>query len=70
MSAPRGKHWLALITALLAAACVITLGTVGLIANRLTPRETIGGCVAILAGAVAALWLRKESREHGGRGQS
>ena len=65
--AARGKHWLALVVAILAAAALLALGTVGLIANRLTPRETIGGCVAIFVGAIAALWLRREARQHGGR---
>ena len=59
----------AAVTAILAGAALIVLGVVGAVSNRLTPPEVIGGCVAILVGAIAALWLRKESRQHGGRHQ-
>ncbi len=56
--------------AIIAGAALITLGIVGAVSNRLTPRELVGGCIAILVGATAALWLFRESRQHGGRHRS
>ncbi len=57
-------------TAVISGAALVTLGVVGGVTNRLTPREVIGGCIALLVGATAALWLRRESRQHGGRHRS
>ena len=67
--APNAGHLAALAVAVAAAASLVALGVVGAVRNHLTPREIAGGCAAILVGAVAALWLRRESRQHGGRGQ-
>ena len=67
--APNAGHLAALAVAVAAAASLVALGVVGAVRNGLTLREVIAGCVAIAFGAVAALWLRRESRQHGGRGQ-
>lgn len=46
--------------ALLAGAGIVALGVFGAVRNGLTPREVALGCIAIVVGAVAALWLRMD----------
>lgn len=68
--APNAGHVAALAVAVAASLSLVALAVFGAVANGLTPSEIAGGCVAIVFGAVAALWLRRESRQHGGRGES
>lgn len=38
------------------------IGVLAVVTNRVTGREALGGFTALLAGAAAALWLRRENR--------
>jgi high-affinity Fe2+/Pb2+ permease len=69
-SRPSNAGYIAAASVLVVAgAGLITLGIVAGISNGLTDREWIAGFIAFAAAIVAALWLRRESRQHGGRGR-
>ena len=57
---PNAGRVAAIFFALLAGASLVALGIAGAVSNRLTPREVVAGAVAIVVGAVAAFWLRRE----------
>lgn len=54
----------------IAGAALAVIGVLVYRANRYTPPEAAGTAIALSAAIVAALWLRRESRQHDGRGQS
>ena len=51
---------------ILAGLVLIALGALAVVTNRVTGREALGGFAALLAGTIAALWLRRASRRGGG----
>ena len=67
--APNAAHVAAVLVATAAGLSLAAVGVFIAVSNRLSLREVIGAGIAIFAGAVAALWLRRESRQHGGRGE-
>jgi len=68
--APNAGHVAAILALGAVFLFLVGLAIFGAARNHLTPREIAAGCIAIVFGAVAAFWLRRESRQHGGRGQS
>jgi drug/metabolite transporter (DMT)-like permease len=51
----------------LAGVALLVLGAFSYDSNRITLRDVIGLAVCVVVFAVAALWYRRESRQHGGR---
>lgn len=53
--------------AVMAAAGLVlaALGVLTIVTNRVTGREALTGIIALLAGTAAALWLRRDSGQHG-----
>ena len=64
--APNAGHVAAILIAGVMFLFLVALAVFGAARNRLTPHEIAAGCVALAVLVVAAFWLRRESRQHGG----
>jgi hypothetical protein len=62
MTTTTGRFF-AVVIMLAAGAFLVALGIAGAVSNRVTLREVLLGCAAILVAAVAALWLRRDKRQ-------
>lgn len=47
---------------ILAGLALTALGVLTVVTNRVTGHEALSGFIALLAGTVAALWLRRDKR--------